>query len=794
MQYGIGLSTYKHLEKIKDKQELKVQNKAIAAFLDFMIGFLLSRVLLSITTEVGIAPFGIAYLIGINREKHKYTILSLLGSIAGYLSIYKILEGSIAYCLAIIVVSLYCEICTRVEKKQNDVVVFGLIFLVMLGYNFVVYSQPIQINLMFSALKVISIVPVRYILKYSLNCIDELQSNYLFTTEELISIGILVALLVSGVGNINIFGVDIRNILALIVVAVFSYIGTLGVGPAIGVAMGFLVGMTGDNLITVISLYGLCALVMTVFKETGRIFSSIAYFTAYFIITMYSSDLTTYSLIEMGIAIFSFLLIPKFIIEAMSKEFDQEKKAEIINDIHLNGVKDEFLNRLDSMRTVLNSLSTSVLNLGKNDVLSLSNKGSAMVESLADRVCYNCELRQRCWDREIHSTFESFTELIKSCEENEIIMPKNLERKCVKKRGLSKNAQEIVNIYILNKALKNTLTEGRSLISNHISNISSTMTDMVRDFEKDILVCSEIDKVLKKALGRNRIDYNHVFSYLDRKGRMKIKISLKDCEGANYCSKNILPIVKGLVRVPVSISKDGCRINPDSNECSIIIEETPKYHMTSYAASRAKDGESSIGDSYRFLKSDDSTYLTIISDGMGSGPEAQNESELAVNLVEKFIENGFSEKVAINTINSVIGMKFNEDEKFTTMDLNIVDLYTGEAEFIKVGGVVSFIKTGEEVKVISSKSLPFGILDDVDTSTEKLKLKHGDIIVSISDGILDVDKSDVGNYEWLREYLYSADNNPSRLSSDILEKAIALSGGRVSDDMTVLVSKIYSVY
>lgn len=794
MQYGIGLSTYKHLEKIKDKQELKVQNKAITAFLDFMIGFLLSRVLLSITTEVGIAPFGIAYLIGINREKHKYTILSLLGSIAGYLSIYKILEGSIAYCLAIIVVSLYCEICTRVEKKQNDVVVFGLIFLVMLGYNFVVYSQPIQINLMFSALKVISIVPVRYILKYSLNCIDELQSNYLFTTEELISIGILVALLVSGVGNINIFGVDIRNILALIVVAVFSYIGTLGVGPAIGVAMGFLVGMTGDNLITVISLYGLCALVMTVFKETGRIFSSIAYFTAYFIITMYSSDLTTYSLIEMGIAIFSFLLIPKFIIEAMSKEFDQEKKAEIINDIHLNGVKDEFLNRLDSMRTVLNSLSTSVLNLGKNDVLSLSNKGSAMVESLADRVCYNCELRQRCWDREIHSTFESFTELIKSCEENEISMPKNLERKCVKKRGLSKNAQEIVNIYILNKALKNTLTEGRSLISNHISNISSTMTDMVRDFEKDILVCSEIDKVLKKALGRNRIDYNHVFSYLDRKGRMKIKISLKDCEGANYCSKNILPIVKGLVRVPVSISKDGCRINPDSNECSIIIEETPKYHMTSYAASRAKDGESSIGDSYRFLKSDDSTYLTIISDGMGSGPEAQNESELAVNLVEKFIENGFSEKVAINTINSVIGMKFNEDEKFTTMDLNIVDLYTGEAEFIKVGGVVSFIKTGEEVKVISSKSLPFGILDDVDTSTEKLKLKHGDIIVSISDGILDVDKSDVGNYEWLREYLYSADNNPSRLSSDILEKAIALSGGRVSDDMTVLVSKIYSVY
>lgn len=32
------------------------------------------------------------------------------------------------------------------------------------------------------------------------------------------------------------------------------------------------------------------------------------------------------------------------------------------------------------------------------------------------------------------------------------------------------------------------------------------------------------------------------------------------------------------------------------------------------------------------------------------------------------------------------------------------------------------------------------------------------------------------------------------LSRDILEKAMVLSGGKVKDDMTVLVSKIYSIY
>ena len=75
-----------------------------------------------------------------------------------------------------------------------------------------------------------------------------------------------------------------------------------------------------------------------------------------------------------------------------------------------------------------------------------------------------------------------------------------------------------------------------------------------------------------------------------------------------------------------------------------------------------------------------------------------------------------------------------------------------------------------------------------------MKLKHGDIIISMSDGILDVDKNNIGSYYWLEEYLRYDDTNPSALAKDILDKAVSLSGGKVNDDMTVLVSKIYSVY
>ncbi|MDV4150261.1 stage II sporulation protein E [Clostridium sp. AL.422] len=793
MQYGVDVSTYKRVDNHK-KRELKVQGTPIRLIIYLVMGFLLSRVLLSATIDMGIAPFGLAYLIGIKKENSTDMLLALIGTVVGYLSISSTLEGAISYSIAAVSIIVYMEICNKLEIKKRDYVTFFIIFSVFIIYNIVVNSKPIQVNIVFSLLKILSIIPVKYMVSYALNCMDELESNYLFSTEEIISIGILVCLLIAGVGSLDVFNVQIRNILALSTIAIFAYVGGSGIGSAIGVSMGLIIGITNGDIISSITLYSLCGLIIGIFKETGRLFAILSYIVVYFIIWMYSSVFNIYGGIEVLLSSVILLSIPKAIIETISKEFNQEKKVEAINDIHLSGIKDEFIDRLNSMKSILSTLSSSIVNLGENDILSLNNKGTAMVENLADRVCYNCELKQRCWDRNLHSTFEGFTELISSCENNNIYMPKSLEKKCVKTGSLMKSAQEIVNSYTVNEALKTRLSEGRNIIASHINNISNTMENMIRDFEKDISVCTEIDKILRKAFNKKKIDYKDVFSYLDRHGRMKIKVVTNNPGDERYCNKMILPIINTLVKVPVSLSKEGVRINPNTGECSVIIEETPKYHMTSYAAIKAKDGESYIGDSYSFSQNNDGTYISIISDGMGSGPEAGMESSLAVGLIEKFIENGFSEKTAIDTVNSIMAMKFNEDEKFTTMDLNIIDLYTGEAEFIKIGGVVSFIKRGSDIKVIKSNSLPFGILDSVDVTSTKFKLKHGDIIVSISDGVLDIDKNNIGSYAWLEEYLEYAETNPSALSRDILEKAMVLSDGKVRDDMTVLVSKIYSVY
>lgn len=108
---------------------------------------------------------------------------------------------------------------------------------------------------------------------------------------------------------------------------------------------------------------------------------------------------------------------------------------------------------------------------------------------------------------------------------------------------------------------------------------------------------------------------------------------------------------------------------------------------------------------------------------MGSGPEAGLESEAAIELIEKFNEGGFSEATTLNAVNSIMGMKFSEDEKFTTLDMNSIDLYTGEAQFIKVGASMSFIKRGSESKLLTVQLCLLELLMILILSLLRRKLK-----------------------------------------------------------------------
>lgn len=70
-----------------------------------------------------------------------------------------------------------------------------------------------------------------------------------------------------------------------------------------------------------------------------------------------------------------------------------------------------------------------------------------------------------------------------------------------------------------------------------------------------------------------------------------------------------------------------------------------------------KDEAKISGDNFSFLELERGEMLLGLSDGMGSGSSACKESEMVLDLVERFLEAGFSMETAIRMMNSAMVMK-----------------------------------------------------------------------------------------------------------------------------------------
>ncbi|MBL4936922.1 stage II sporulation protein E [Clostridium sp. YIM B02515] len=794
MQYGAKLSTYERTLKAKKKEVKKTVDGqlVIKLLIYFISSILVSRVLLINY----IAPFGIAFLIAVLiYGEEKVHLVAGGGTLIGYVSLIGSIDELPSYMVLVAVITLTAYLTKNIGRKKQLLVMFSLIFIEVIAYKYFISKLTLDIAALSAALEAGCIFPLYFIINYSIVCFKNLNTKHLFTNEEVISMAVTASLVISGTWGVNIAGVSIRNILALLFIVVISYVKGSTVGAASGVAMGVIIGVCSNNLPIYISVYGLCGLIGGLFKNSGKLLTVLSYIVAFAIIKIYSNIQGEFKIIEVLISGGIFFILPLKFYNRLILELDFHKKQDYISGNYVDKIKGILVNRLDSFSDVLTNMSTILENLAENDKLVMKNKSAALIENLADRVCSNCNMKSMCWNREAYYTYNAFGELIQNYQERKQEMPEELDRKCVKRTMLSKNTEEIVNNYVINEMWRKRLSEGRELLSSQIGNMASSVSEIIDEFNANIKIDVEAENNIRRILDRSRIKYNDVFCLCNKNNRLIVKIKMHSCSGTQLCVKEVLPLISQALHKNMCISDDGCNIDINDSTCTVTFEEAPKFHVASHAMRICKEGENYSGDSYTFGKLSDGTYMTIISDGMGSGPQAEQESNAAVELIEKFAHTGFNKITAINTVNSIMTLKFSADEKFSTVDLSSLDLYTGEAEFMKVGAVASFIKSGSKVEVIKSKTLPMGVLDKVDVDIIKRKVKNGDIVVMLTDGMLDYNNEAAGKVDWMVDFLENSNcGNPKDLVEQLVEKAKELSGGKVKDDMTVVVSKVYSLY
>lgn len=218
--------------------------------------------------------------------------------------------------------------------------------------------------------------------------------------------------------------------------------------------------------------------------------------------------------------------------------------------------------------------------------------------------------------------------------------------------------------------------------------------------------------------------------------------------------------------------------------------EEGKYMLTTGIKRRERQGEQLCGDNFSITKLDTQKAVLMLSDGMGSGESAFIKSEQIVDLLEQLLTAGFCRELAIELLNSFISF-LTDGTMSSTLDLTMIDFYTGTADFIKLGASTTFIKRGKKVECIRSTSLPVGVLEQVEFDTCKRLLYHGDIIIMVSDGVLDGIIFE-NKEEYLADLIAGMDTcNAQTMAERIMEDVEAMQREGMKDDSTVLVAGIW---
>ena len=96
----------------------------------------------------------------------------------------------------------------------------------------------------------------------------------------------------------------------------------------------------------------------------------------------------------------------------------------------------------------------------------------------------------------------------------------------------------------------------------------------------------------------------------------------------------------------------------------------------------------------------------------------------------------------------------------------------------------TFIKTQDGVEMVEGSALPIGIVDNVKPSHAKRKLNEGDMLLMVSDGVMDALGADS-----IYDYVYGATSlNPQELCNTIIERASCVGG---NDDMSAVCIRLF---
>ena len=584
--------------------------------------------------------------------------------------------------------------------------------------------------------------------------------------------------------------------LSILLVLVLGWKNGVLVGATTGITIGVVLAIIGVGEHSLIATYALSGMIAGILNRFGKIgvIAGFAIGSGILIYTTNANIQTGVYIKELLIASVGLLLMPRNIeinikdiipttkllpvtmgnilstgkqtiyklnsvseaISEMAKSY-QEAAATIVDE-EADNIKKNKKIFIDEMLTNLETISDNIL---YDDLIDDEN---GILDEIFEVLIQKEEIERE----DLIKIFENHNSYIVGAEEDS--SSKVMENSIFQ---VLKNINYTYKISKINFVWKQKAVADKKEISeklNVVSKVISNLADEIEITEKQKQTEIEEIRVLAKQKG---IDLEEVILDKQKNGKHIVKLNNTDRKSINTIENIISKVLNSKIKYTGKEEKYSRYESEDKFKLEIGISRTTKHNSEI-------SGDSSIQ-----TKLKDGKYLLAISDGMGSGQAAKNSSKRVINMLENLLTSGFEKDTSIELINTAMTSS-TEDDMYATIDAIILDMYSGNVEFIKNGACSTYIKSKEGVQIIKDASIPVGMSSKVKSVTYDKDLESGDIVVICSDGV-----QDSGESNWIKNIIEKMQTeNVQKIADIIIGEAIDNNFGIAKDDMTIIVARV----
>lgn len=399
-------------------------------------------------------------------------------------------------------------------------------------------------------------------------------------------------------------------------------------------------------------------------------------------------------------------------------------------------------------------------------------------EELGGVMCIRCSNRELCWGRSRERTESMLSRMMDLTQQGEMINDQTLpilaQHGCLHAQEAGEYARNAMVHRQRKRAVCQKARYERELTLTHLAALSGTLGELgtmaAGESYNDLRAAHLISLAIEELRMPARLNYarrvdGHLQAALEYSGMTPVKKQLDQ----------LLHLLSKEDDLTLSVAR--------AEKGRIELEEIPLYSASVGMASLNAEEAEVCGDAYVAKRCEGGRLLMMLCDGMGHGEQAHQQSEKTIELLLLLLEAGYTRHQAITAVNGML-LGSELEERYSTVDLADVDLWTGEVSSEKLGACASWIVRGNHMKKIEGSSLPLGILEDAQPTASQYRLHSGDILVLMSDGVADSFHDDAHFKQILAESLYI---QPQRMADALLRNALIAGGGTPKDDMSVMV-------